>query len=168
MMNFKLGNGSLYINDGDKSKLLGNVVECIPTMEFSADEVAPISWDVHKKADFSFEMNYINREMLAKLCNATAFGLGLLEYNVPVMTQARWYKKKRINKKWLKRYGMKPDTIKVQADVTALEMRPGHILDEQYDDSGICATWDSFDFEIKNQKYILRPDQKRKWMKIEW
>ena len=31
-----------------------------------------------------------------------------IEYKTPIMIQARWHKKPRINKKWLKRYGYKP------------------------------------------------------------
>lgn len=75
------------------------------------------------------------------------------EFDTPIMIQARWHKKKRINRKWLNRYGMKPDTVRV--------CKEGRVL--TYDgDSG------DVEFETTSKsEYIWRQDQMRKYLKIE-
>jgi hypothetical protein len=75
-----------------------------------------------------------------------------IEYSVGILVQARWHKKKRINKKWLKRYGMKPDTVKMKAEAHALNYNT---------ETGEC------EFEVDKLEYIWRPDQKRRNLKIE-
>lgn len=76
-----------------------------------------------------------------------------MEYLIPIMVQARWHKKPRIRKKWLKRFGMKTDVIKVKVNATA---------GEYHTNDG------NFDFEIDDMQYFWRPDQKRRELKIEW
>ena len=77
-----------------------------------------------------------------------------LEYDTLIMIQARWHKKKRVNKKWLHRFGMKPDTVRVRKE--------GRVL--TYDrDSG------EVEFETTSKsEYIWRQDQLKKYLKIEW
>lgn len=75
-----------------------------------------------------------------------------IEYNVPILVQAKWHRKKRINKKWLKRYGMKSDTVKMKATARTLSYNT---------ETGEC------EFEVDKLEYIWRPDQKRKNLKIE-
>lgn len=76
------------------------------------------------------------------------------EHNTPIMIQSHWHKKKRINKKWLKRYGMKSDVVKTRRKARALS------YDTLYGD---------LEFELIGEyEYILRPDQKRKNLKIEF
>lgn len=75
------------------------------------------------------------------------------EHDTPIMIQARWHKKKRINKKWLKRYGMKSDVVKTRHKARALSYN---------------TMYGDFEFKtIGKSEYILRPDQKRKHLKIE-
>lgn len=76
------------------------------------------------------------------------------EYDTPIMIQVRWHKKKRVNKKWLHRFGMKSDAVRVRKEGRALT----------YDrDSGEVE----FETTSKNE-YIWRQDQLRKYLKIEW
>jgi hypothetical protein len=75
-----------------------------------------------------------------------------IEHSVPILVQARWHKKKRINKKWLKRYGMKLDTVKMKAVARTLSYNT---------ETGDC------EFEVDKLEYVWRPDQKRKYLKIE-
>ena len=57
-------------------------------------------------------------------------------------------------KKWLKRYGMKSDVVRVKMKATTVEH-------DAY--SG------DFSFEVNGgREYVLRPDQKRRGIKIEW
>ena len=79
------------------------------------------------------------------------------EYYIPVWVQARWHKKHRINKKWLKRYGMKEDEVLVKCDVNSIDSDSFH----EHDD--LCE----FKMELNNMQYKLRPDQLRRNLKIE-
>ena len=77
-----------------------------------------------------------------------------LEFDHPIMIQARWHKKRRICKKWLKRYGMKPDVIKVKMKATTIEYDANN-KDVNLETDG-------------KREYVLRLDQKRRGLKIEW
>ena len=92
----------------------------------------------------------ITKEMLEDMFHPKSF---TMQYYVPIMVQARWHKKRRICKKWLKRYGMKPDKVLVTMDASAIE----------YD-----ASDNTVEFNTKQWTYIWRPDQLRRGLKIEW
>lgn len=163
--------GAFYIQkpDGTEEEFL--CMGDIPDIEFteSSDEAIPTPYQLNDSAELSFSVSAMDLDMLNRLCEPIMPTDNFtIEYNIPIMIQTRWHKKARIRKKWLKRFGMKPDTIKVRADAHMLEYHPGQILDEQHDDSGICATFDGWEFETNKLEYVLRPDQKRKGLKIEW
>lgn len=85
------------------------------------------------------------------------FNLG---YSIPIMIQARWHKKKRINKKWLKRYGMKKDSVLVKCDVESIDYNTDYepcYLNEHIE----C------NMTLNNMKYKFRQDQMRRNLKIE-
>ena len=83
-----------------------------------------------------------------------------VEYYIPIMIQARWHKKRRINKKWLKRYGMKKDKVLVRCDVDAISP------DNSYDPYDLEKSG-GFNIEISNMQYKFRPDQLRRNLRIE-
>ena len=83
-----------------------------------------------------------------------------VEYDAPIWVQARWHKKPRINKKWLKRYGMKKDKVLVRCDVESISP------DNTYDHYDLEKS-DGFNIELSNMQYKFRPDQLRKNLKIE-
>lgn len=80
-----------------------------------------------------------------------------VEYYIPILIQARWHKKKRINKKWLKRYGMKEDRILATADVSNIvfDTERENLYEVEYT------------MTLDNVHYKFRPDQLRKHLKIE-
>lgn len=80
-----------------------------------------------------------------------------VEYKTPIMIQARWHKKPRINKKWLKRYGMKKDTVLVKGKVTDIEFDT-----ERENEYELGYT-----MNIEDMHYEFRPDQLRKNLKME-
>lgn len=169
-MSFELSSGSLYIRGiNGESELFVDDVYGIAELQTSATEALSMYYNLKSSASLSYEIKHFDLDLLDKICNnSVPTGHFVLQYQRPIMIQARWHKKPRIRKKWLKRYGMKPDVVEVKMDATALEYHPGHILDEQCYDRGICATFDSLGFETHNQEYVLRPDQKRRGIKIEW
>lgn len=82
-----------------------------------------------KKFNFSdFQEAFLNYK---KMCNSTLYGgLRILtDYSVGKMVQARTHKKKRINKKWRKRFGFKSvpdgDKIYVIPPAGVIVMHPG-------------------------------------------
>jgi hypothetical protein len=81
-----------------------------------------------------------------------------IEFYSPIMIQARWHKKHRINKKWLKRYGMKKDFILVKAK--ASEVAFDTERENPYEIE--C------NMGIENMQYVFRLDQLRRNLKIEW
>lgn len=161
-MGYELNKGSLFATIGDKTMTLGEGIPFTEEIELSAKETFTRTYST----SMEFEMGNVNWELFNNLFESN--GRFNMEYFIPIMIQARWHKKPRIRKKWLKRFGMKPDTVMVRTDATALEYHPGHILDEQCDNNGICATFNSFEFETNNQEFLWRPDQLRKDLKIEF
>ena len=85
-----------------------------------------------------------------------------VEYYIPILIQARWHKKRRINKKWLKRYGMKEDKVLVRCDVDSIS--PDNSYDTYYPYDPIESN--EFNVELSNMQYKFRPDQLRRNLKI--
>lgn len=83
-----------------------------------------------------------------------------IECYIPIMIQARWHKKYRINKKWLKRYGMKKDKVRVRYDIDSISP------DNSYDHYDLSEPKE-FNFELSNMQYKFRPDQLRRNLKVE-
>lgn len=79
-----------------------------------------------------------------------------IEYYMPIMIQSRWHKKHRINKKWLKRYGMKKDSVLVKAKASKITFDT-----ERENEYEIGCN-----MNIEDMQYKLRPDQLRKNLKI--
>ena len=116
-------------------------------------------------AEFTCENVQLNTSLLDSMLEAPKTPVKVY-WDMPIMIQARWHKKSRVNKKWLKRYGMKPDVIKVEMNITELTYEPGHIVD--YDETGIRSTFNSWNFETDIPIYKYRPDQMRRNLKIQW
>ena len=154
-MGFELSNGTLSMmnSNGRQFEFSNNLYGNIEIDTLSPNEIPDAVYYLRNAASASFS------------CEMTLSGLDCLgyksfeptktfniEHNVPILVQARWHKKKRINRKWLKRYGMKPDTVKVKAKARTLSYNT---------ETGEC------EFEVDKLEYIWRPDQKRKYLKIE-
>ena len=96
------------------------------------------------------------------------------QWQEPIMIQSRWHRKKRINKKWYKRYGMKFDYIDVEVDlisVTRIKDLPlKHELGYETNvtvGTSLVVYEDGFSFEYSNPVSKLKPHQKLKNIKIE-
>lgn len=152
-MGFELNKGTLFIIDGDKTTKLEDGIPYMEEIELNAEEDSSHLYHLNNIQSCSFEVCGVDLANLNDLCGMPpSNGKFTMEYSIPIMIQARWHKKTRIRKKWLKRFGMKPDTVKMRANATA---------GEYYTDDG------SFDFETDIPEYIWRPDQKRKDLKID-
>lgn len=152
----EINGGTLYMMDSNNQqfKLDDCLYGDIEIDIFSSDEIPSIIGSAKSALSVSYEMSMIDINRISGLaCNQFTPTKNFdIEYDTPILVQAKWHKKKRINKKWLKRYGMKSDTVKMKAKSRTLS----------YDtEIGEC------EFEVDKLEYIWRPDQKRKYLKIE-
>ena len=154
-MGFELSNGMLYMTklDGRQSELGEIFSGDIEVDTISPNEMPEIIYNFQKvaSASFSGEMTLTGLDCLGYKPFELTEKFSI-EHNVGILVQARWHKKRRINKKWLKRYGMKSDTVKMKAKARTLSYNT---------ETGEC------EFEIDKLEYIWRPDQQRKNLKIE-
>ena len=95
----------INLETGEETSFGTTPITLAPNMSTSEE----ITYSIPSNLSFTLDDFEINREMWSKLIveNPMNFTTEFDGY-VPVgMVQARMNKKKRINKKWLKRYGMK-------------------------------------------------------------
>lgn len=153
-MGIEFGGGTLYIVEPDNSllRLSNNLCGCIEidTCSTNTTQDAILYLQNAASASFSSEMTLAGLGFLdykpfepAKTMN--------IEYDIGVSIQAKWHKKKRINKKWLKRYGMKSDKVKIKVTVRTFSYN--------------TETGD-YECEADKFEYIWRPDQLRNGLKI--
>lgn len=94
-------------------------LKAIPKV-ISLDEVPPYVTDIYQPLFDSAKMEFqccIDGDTLAKLTGANTEGMIFdITYASPRRVQVRRHKKKRINKKWAKRYGYK--TVLVEHELT--------------------------------------------------
>ena len=149
----EINSGSLFMIDSNNIPyLIGNNLTGTAEVEMSANETASINFDLHKRAELSCDSCDINISILEKMCGYRPTNVYTVEWDIEAMVQARWHKNARIRKKWLKRYGMKSDTVHVVGDAKTLDV----------DD------WAEYQLQIENMRYVLRPDQMRRGLKIEY
>ena len=151
-MSIELDKGSLFMTIGDNTMTLGEGIPFTEEIELSVKENPPHLYHFNQPS-FSFEVYNADLEKLNNDYNMMLNREFVIEAYRNIMIQARWHKKPRIRKKWLKRFGMKPDTVKMKMNATN---------GEYHTDDG------SFDFETDMPEYLWRPDQKRKGLKIEF
>lgn len=87
-------------------------------------------------------------------------------WDIPIMIQARCHKKYRVNKKWLKRYGMKRDVVAAEATVKSFTSTPGYAVPTDI----VYCDLDTRDFECDIDKLTLKykPHQIRKNSRVEF
>lgn len=147
-MGFELGTGFLTMIDRDTGE------------QFDLGEVTPMEMEVEEwcnkeepsktikgftnPATFSCENTTIHQDLFNELCKpSTSLGF-TIEGETPILIQARWHKKARIRKKWLKRYGYKEDKVK-----TIMKAKYGEFNKE----TGEC------NIEIESIEYVFKPYQ---------
>lgn len=158
-MNLTMNSGTLYMNNEPWMN-----VDAASTLSTTYDDISSERLSFNVNAEFSADLTYVNYDLFDKLCRPQKPSKFKIVAEVPIMIQARWHKKRRINKKWLKRYGMKPDIVKVEMDTDNLTYTPGEIV--EYTDTGIIGSYNSFDFKTQEIRYVFREDQLRKNRKM--
>lgn len=155
-MDLKLGRGTFFIINEEKTTKLGDGIPFIENIEeCSTSETPSCSYHLYNPPSASFEVTGVDLASLNDFCSIPQpNGKFIMNYQHNIMIQTRWHKKARIRKKWLKRFGMKPDVVNVTSNAT---------IGEYHTDDG------TFDFKTDIiPKYMWKPYQKRRGLKIEW
>lgn len=100
---------------------LGSGIVEFTDIPISAREIRPMHYHLGNSAQFTGSIDNINLELLNQMSYPVDPYNFTLVYYIPIMIQARWHKKARVNKKWQKRYGMKEDSVRVEADAKTIE-----------------------------------------------
>lgn len=88
-----------------------------------------------------------------------------ITYETPIMVQARWHKKKRINNKWLKRYGMKKDSVLIKCYVESIDSKP---YEHYYEPSYLTEQHTEFNMTFKDMEIHFKPHQLRKGFRMDY
>ena len=167
--NITFAHGKAWISDLAGNQIMSfdncTIEEFITPLSDKAELEHTINLSSIGNAEFTCENVQLNTSLLDSMLEAPKTPAKVY-WDMPIMIQARWHKKNRINKKWLKRYGMKPDVIKVEMNIKELTYEPGHTVG--YDETGIRSTFNSWNFETDIPIYKYRPDQMRRNLKIQW
>lgn len=139
---------SMYTPNGELLKFADSAITDID-VPLSNKEDFPLHLNMQQSASFEASTPSSLYECIQPPSNKYS-----LMCDIPIMIQARWHKKSKVRKKWLKRYGMRSDFIKMKYDVDEVTMTPC-----EYD------TY-NFDLAVNGFQCILRPDQLRRGIKI--
>lgn len=110
----------------------------------------------------SFECELTDCSLLFDYVNDLSSSPFYAEYYMPILVQARWHKKPRINKKWLKRYGMKKDMVLVRCNIDSFGQSASR---DPYDSIEPEATECSM--TLSDMQWKFRADQLRRNLKME-
>ena len=167
--NITFAPGKAWISDLAGNQIMSfdncTIEEFVTPLSDKAELEHTINLSSIGNAEFTCENVQLNTSLLDSMLEAPKIPAKVY-WDMPIMIQARWHKKNRINKKWLKRYGMKPDVIKVEMNIKELTYEPGHIVG--YDETSIHSTFNSWNFETDMPIYKYRSDQMRKNLKIKF
>ena len=147
-MNFELGTGTLTMMNRETGEV-HDWGEITP-LSFEQDDLSPHAEPektvkgIFNSATISGIDATINQDLLNELCTPSRSLGFIIEGETPILIQARWHKKARIRKKWLKRFGYKEDKLK-----TIMKAKYGSFNKE----TGEC------DIEVESIEYKFKPYQ---------
>ena len=158
--NITFSSGTLYLSDSNniQMKLLD---DAIPEFDVvMSDKKEPkVFHMLHTPSELEITLTDVdmNMPLFHKMCAPSTYTKQKIHWNRSIMIQARWHKKYRTNKKWLKRYGMKHDEVTIEASVDSCSNSMSHTKYMQ-----------KYEFDINSLVLHFRQDQMRKNLKIEF
>lgn len=169
-MNISFDDGELFITRlTDTPILFADNLIGTADIEMSASENPLATISASQISELSFDMSYCDLNLINEASCFDVSQCSTIEWYKSIMIQARWHKNARIRKKWLNRYGMKPDRVKCTMKVDSIEMVPGNINYNYADSDGIMCNYTNYELTTKDMPcYHLKPHQKRRDIKIEW
>lgn len=158
-MEFKASSFSMKkLDDSDNTSEFYDVKDATITSWIEPSSMANETLTFNHEATFSAEIEDVS-PLFSYTTDLNDKPL-YIEYNVPILVQARWHKKPRINKKWLKRYGMKEDSVLVRCYVESINS-------SNEKDSYYITDHIEIGMTLSGIEYKFRPDQLRRNLKIE-
>lgn len=123
--NYTMGPGQLYIMDEASTFMIdAPAAECRMDIPLSAEAEPDYNFEFRAPLVQEFMgMGYLVDEGLLRSVSEQPQGF-YLEYYADIQIQARRHRKKRIDKKWLKRYGYKTVRRKIRLKCDQLTMTP--------------------------------------------
>ena len=159
-MGIQWNSGFMMLNN--KEYTIEPVTELSITEEYNNTPV--LTCAPYATAEFSGTIDYMNTDLL--LGDTLNPSLPYtMEFDAPILIQARWHRKWRTRKKWLKRYGMKKDIIHTKAIIESIENVPQEppIGCEE----GLIAKYPSYEITLKEISFIFNEYQMRKGIMME-
>jgi len=96
----------------------GNATSMIHSDDMSTNESVSRKISLTSEITCQANCDYINESLLHKLTHTDSY---TATFDISILIQAKFHKKKRINKKWLRRFGMKNDVLKASANIRDLD-----------------------------------------------
>ena len=147
MNNITFSPGKAWISDLSGNQIMFSdhctIEECVTPLSDKAELEHTINLNTTGITEFTCENAQFNMPLFNSMFE-TPKAPAKMYWDMPIMIQARWHKKHRVNKKWLKRYGMKQDVVAVEVEIKSFISVPGYAIptDITYYDS------DNRDFEL--------------------
>ena len=129
--NITFAPGKAWISDLSGNQIMSfdncTIEEFVTPLSDKAELEHTIDLSSTGNAEFTCENVQLNTSLLGSMLEASKTPAKVY-WDMPIMIQARWHKKHRVNKKWLKRYGMKRDVVAVEAEIKSLANVPGYAI----------------------------------------
>lgn len=158
--NITFSSGTLYLSDSNniQMKLLDDAIPEFDVV-MSDKKESKVFHMLHTPSELEITLTDVdmNMPLFNKMCAPSTYTKQKIHWNRSIMIQARWHKKYRTNKKWLKRYGMKHDEVMIEASVDSCSNSMSHTKYMQ-----------KYEFDINSLVLHFRQDQMRKNLKIEF
>ena len=121
--------GGLYLSDGTKFMELSNIDDVSMDITHEISDKEFCRFNNSKSCELTFDNSYVDE----KLLNPSKF---MFITSIPYAVQVRKHKKKRINKKWAKKYGYRLEFIEGKTKDATYNTQTGE-FDFSYDDETI-------------------------------
>lgn len=151
----QIGRWKMYDSETGKEIMdLSNATSIIYTDDMSTNENISRVIDLKPEITGQINCDYINESLLHNLTRTDSY---TATFDIPILIQAKFHKKKRINKKWLRRYGMINDVLKASANIKDSDMisEPTTPFSEM-----------KVNFNIDDWHVTVRPDQLIRYREI--
>ena len=124
--------GGLYLSDGTKFMELSNIDDVSMDITHEISDKEFCRFNNSMSCELTFDNSYVDEELLNKMTTVDPSKCMFIT-SIPYAVQVRKHKKKRINKKWAKKYGYRLNFIEGKTRDTTYNTKTGE-FDFSYDD----------------------------------
>lgn len=149
----KIIDAGLYLSDGTKFMNMSNISDASidATSEISDKEYCTFNSSMN--CELTMENSYVNEELLDKIITVEPNKCTFI-MSIPYAVQIKKHRKKRINKKWAKKYGYRLEFIEGKTKDTTYNTETGE-FDFSYDNETFWQLYkhaaDIFTYRVLNE-----------------